>query len=338
VRREAPRWDDVDSENDFKAAVSNLAPFVLTKMDPSGMTHTAAKVTGMIALTGLLNVVITCKSSLREAREGVDFPQSWEGHTDYSCEENPPRSCRVERASRITEKDWPPAVFEQVLARSGGGTMAVDRSDGTTKLVPSCHLPGSYTEVKGAPGRGRFWATDRPIIVADEVGADCRAATHVVAAFATTPPPANDSAFRVEAILIPLPCPATSESAPSEGCVGRGLTGEERLQRARELRKKNRHADAGLSSHVEAYALAPNDRFSIDNLETSPYVDCFLAEQIGLINATVSHGGRVLDGWNKFDEQDDCRVRPPFLNCFPDLFEPARTDRQCWISAAAGAR
>lgn len=299
------------------------------------MARTAAIVTSMMALACLFGAVVTCKSSLREAREGDDHPVSWEGHQDFSCESNPVRSCVKQRLSRVTQKDWSSVVLEQVLARSAQGTVAVDQSGGTTHLLPSCHLPGSYTEVQGAPGRGRFWATDRPIILSGEVGPDCRAATHVVAAFATATPLADGGASHFAAILIPLPCPASSEPAPAEGCVGRGLTGEERLARARQ----KGHEDAGVSSHFEAYALAPDDADSLDRLqEARPYVDCFLTEQIGVINATLSHGGRDLDSWRKFDEDGNCRERPPFLDCFPDLFEPAKSDGQCWKSATKAAR
>jgi hypothetical protein len=267
------------------------------------------------------------------------------------CRIEPGVNCGAGDLPRLTERDWPRATIEQFVQRTKRGTVAVERSEGGTSLSPDCKLDGKYTEVRGEPKSARFWATNRSLLLYDEVGPNCAGATHVVVAFALSSE-SDAGAFRFSAVLIPLPCPSVSDPMPAKGCLGKGLSGPQRLERAQQIMKVVRPDDAyrqKLSALFEVYALIPDDRWGLGYLAKmrgQDVHDCTLEEQINWALRKYAlvedaRGGRV---WQRRENgeapapisislsQDSCLTRPPFLSCFPGLFTPSEGGG-CWAPA-----
>jgi hypothetical protein len=279
-----------------------------------------------------------------------DSHKNWEGHGGLrGCRLNAEADCGSGRLPRVTEKEWTPASFEQAFKRSAEGTIAVDYKSGAAQLVAGCRLPGTYTEAQGEPGSGRFWATDRLLFKVTELGSECQTATHAIAAFAVRgveggriakeggamSPVKIGASLRVSALLVPLPCPPTSDPAPAKGCVGRGLTGPQRKKRAVDtwhdtLEEAHRRDLADL---FEVYAFLPDDPRGLEYLGSKTRkarIDCFLANQI-----FAARSNYPVEKWGHFqpDNEENCEAQPPFLTCFPGLFEPAPSDVACWRPA-----
>lgn len=211
---------------------------------------------------------------------------------------------------------------QQLLEASRAGTVVVVFWDGAVRVLDTCKLAGPYTEVAGEAGSGRFWASHRTLFRPGELSEGCAAATHSVAAFAV----GTSGAF--SAILIPLPCPSTADARPAEGCVGRGLTGPERLERALKLRKRG-SSTSPVSEAFEAYALFSEDRTGRDflhGLASRQDADCSMSGQVSALGFQVELP--TIDLQRSWDE---CEYQPAYLGCFPGLFDPAPGEPHgCW--------
>jgi hypothetical protein len=262
------------------------------------------------------------------------------------CNLAPLATCGSGHLPRLTEKDWSVKDRERFFDRARAGTVAVDSDGRTTRLVEGCKLAGTYTEVAGEPGSGRFWATDRAIFRVDEVSSGCRTATHAVAAFAKT-------ATSFGAILVPLPCPPTRDAEPAPGCVGKGLTGPARVKRGLALRATippDRGSEQDVAKLLEIFALMPDHHLGLDSVAQLNQGDCPLDAQGEWVNRGYSFSRRDEDGaWTvtrrtNLESWDvpritiegspyTCASRPVFLQCFPGLFDPAPAGYQCWRPA-----
>ena len=250
----------------------------------------------------------------------------------------PALPCSAGELPRLDRRTWSAEEIERFITRSLHGAAAVIYADGAARLVPGCKLDGGYQEVPAKPGSGRFWASDRLLYIPDEIGGDCAEATHVIGAFALRADGGVVTEFG--AILVPLPCPSVHAESPAKGCIGRGLTGSERLERARALMNRGGEAmfaDASVS--LEAYALAP------DAIETLDYLgqldgagkwrlDCGLQGQAQgmweLYFVDMEGDRRVLrlrSYWQSMRPRVRwdcflCSSQPAFQACFPGLFAP----------------
>jgi hypothetical protein len=226
------------------------------------------------------------------------------------------------------------------------GSVAVEHDPGGTRVVEGCALDGTYTEVVGEAGSGRFWATNRVLFLMTEISEPCETATHVVAAFA-------EKGARSGAILVPLPCPSTADERPAPGCVGRGLTGPERRARALAL-SESAKADPTLVSApwppgiaLESYALQPDHYEGYASLNLNFYT-CSLRPQVWFVRNNYKRpdtprfdppmliaSAGDLEAVPEYQAGGTgCDDRPPFLECFPELFDPEAAEG-CWKEAAA---
>jgi hypothetical protein len=254
----------------------------------------------------------------------------------------------------LTEQEWSATEIASFAARAARGTTAVDRGPKGVSMVADCSLDGRYHEIGGKPGSGRLWVTNRPLFRVDEIGPSCARATHVVAAFAR-------KGRRFQAILVPLPCPSVADKKPAPGCVGRGLTGAERLQKSKALqariepvkvvprnqkerkrmlltgeldilRKPDIPSDGWL---LDMWALAPDEYPAVRWL-SEVKKDCPLAAQGGWLASCYSkdsapgapakpssHSPPPLKMHLDYGWRPECEGRPVLLTCFPALFQPA---------------
>lgn len=226
------------------------------------------KTIGSLSLVILVALPLaTCAAAAPQRQPApTSPPQGWERQEDCSAVD---RTCAAGALPRLTDRDWTPVEVAAFLDRAKRGTVAVERGQRTTRLLVDCGLPGGYEGYDGTSG-GRLWATNRPLLRSEEVGGSCALGTHLVASFAT-----NREKF--EAILLPLPCPTSSDPKPAQGCVGRGLSGAERMERARALQERldpgrstlvtptARLRDTGESSRRAPPELPADPRGEIDN-------------------------------------------------------------------------
>jgi hypothetical protein len=270
-------------------------------------------------------------------------PVHWEnGCPHCDCDLEPSTSCPAGDLPRLTEKDWSASELGRMLKRSGEGTVAVDRSVEGTRLVPGCRLDGTYMEVQGEAGGGRFWATNRVMFRTSEIAGECLSATHALAAFAVLGlqrgalfkgaaegAPRDGGGLRFSALLVPLPCPPVGDEGKAKGCLGRGLAGPERERRALKLADASPKDgyDEDFAYHFEVYALMPDERGISYLGHGKRPLDCYLATQLERL---TSHGPP--SEWPRFlsDMGTDCQNWPPFLTCFPGLFDPAPGGTSCW--------
>lgn len=258
------------------------------------------------------------------------------------CDLAPTADCGAGQLPRLADKSWTAEEQQRFFARASEGPVAIERDGDRARLLERCKLPGGYTEVAGDAGSGRFWATNRVLLRADEISAECRSATHVVAAFART-------AAAFGAVLVPLPCPPTSEAAPARGCLGQGLTGPERRARALALLAEIPKSDAAspdVGRSLSIYALMPDDHRGISAIARMNGGDCSLSEQGAWLakqyrlSRDKDHEITVTpktdsdpDDVPRIDplaSQVSCRARPVFLRCFPGLFNAAPSAVGCW--------
>jgi hypothetical protein len=274
-------------------------------------------------------------------------PRWWEHPQEgqwSTCERTPTSFCGIGMLPRIDEGDWAPGELRSFLTSVPKGTAAVAHRDGKVRLVPGCRLRGRYLEVAGKAGRGRFWsASAGALFIPQEVDPPCVGATHVIAVFAT-----REEQFG--AILIPLPCPSVTDPQAAAGCIGQGLNGPERLSRASTLKEfleqqdpRMRAPDLGLL--LQVYALAP-DGIGFDYLFRATGGDCafrvhatYARDRLEEWKALPSAPRRHLpdSSYPGLDERiasENCGYGPPFLTCFPGLFDPAPgSGPGCWTAA-----
>jgi hypothetical protein len=274
-------------------------------------------------------------------------PLTWHPENDgpaLGCELKPQADCGIGTLARIDEKDWAPGELRSFFARVRKGAAAVDHVPGQTRVVPECRLAAAYGEVEGRPGKGRLWTVlDPQILLSTPLEPACGKATHVVAVFATNGP-------RFSAVLVPLACGSVSEPEPAAGCIGRGMTGPQRLARAMTMVNdiprddlETRRVDLG--TLLDIYALAPDD-IGVANLNLfRRQLRCPLAanaarakerlerSRAGEPDASAGVSQEFVD---RFDSRHllVCRFTLPFLTCFPGLFEPAPGSFPgCWSPA-----
>jgi len=185
----------------------------------------------------------------------------------------PPNRCHAGSLPRFTEKTLVGTGLGTLLADAEIRPIAVIWSARGVELVTDCKLGGDpYVHIPGKNDQGQFRPASRLIYRTDELEGACRAATHLVAAFAVDGPASGRSGTAVpqagalgsrhlEGILLPLPCPSVVDPKAAPGCVGKGLTGGERRSRAVALwarlpRVKGVFAD--VAQPLELYALVPD--------------------------------------------------------------------------------
>lgn len=254
-------------------------------------------------------------------------------------------NCQATGLPFLSESDWSVSERERLEQGLSRGSVAVEHDPGGTRVVEDCALDGTYTEVVGEAGSGRFWATNRVLFLMTEISGPCQTATHVVAAFAKR-------GTRSGAILVPLPCPSTAEERPAPGCVGRGLTGPERRARALALIESTK-ADPTRGSApwppgiaLGSYALQPDHYEGYASLNLNFYT-CSLRPQVWFVLNNYERpdsprfnppmliaSARDLEAIPAYQMRGTgCDDRPPFLECFPELFDPAPAEG-CWKEAA----
>jgi hypothetical protein len=288
------------------------------------------------AMAGALLIVAACA---REAAEDRLVHRTDEAVPQTMCELKPGDKCGSGTLPRLSERSWSPAELGAFFARAAYGTTAVAMFDGKTRLVPDCKLPGKYLEVAGKPGRGRLWtATAGGVFFPEELPAPCMEATHVVLDYVS-----RDSRFA--AILVPLPCPVSFDPTPAKGCIARGATGRERRARARTLAERfplHEHAANDSGRLMEVFALASDDvgYGYLNHIED----DCSFRQQrskaterhveFGLQSRSVSVDDHPFYYPQFSETRLHCSASPPFLDCFPGLFEPAPGySPGCWTAA-----
>jgi hypothetical protein len=272
----------------------------------------------------------------------------WESRAN-SCRSE--TGCGASGLPRVTEQDWSPAEVTAFVERAGKGTVAVDWRDGRVRLLATCRLDGAYLEIKGKTGSGRMWVTNRPLFRTDEVGGDCAEGNHEVAAY-------SRAGNHFEAILVPLPCPPVADAEPARGCLGRGMTGSQRIKKseplmvglaaARESHSSPDRAALSAGRILDMWALAPDEYHAAQWLAGLPD-DCgFRAHGVWVSSVYYwdATGGRARTGKHATSRAapefalaqsaDDCLFRPPFLDCFPRLFEAAHDGGACWSPAEKG--
>jgi hypothetical protein len=311
-------------------------------------------------LAGALAAMLWCRCAAAAPKQREPGSREAFGR-QYACNLEPAADCGAGQLPRLTERSWPKGESKTLLARAAAGTVAVVWDGKQASLVEGCRLDGGYTEVAGEGGAGRFWASNRVFFRVDEISAACRPATHLVAAFATAPDPARAAppggsadaaaAGAFGAILVALPCPSVTDADRAVGCIGRGLTGPERLARGRAM-SAGFHTDEGLKEDVsrliEIFALMPDDYRGLLFLQYANTKDCALRAQgewlLGQY-ATVkdADGNRSTRPRGKeapamprlgLGTWQSCINRPVFLSCFPGLFNPAPAGAECWSPAA----
>lgn len=299
-------------------------------------------------LLGALVLLPFCSRGGEVPADPILSPPVRHGGPVAACDLEAGRNCGAGNLPRVTGVDWSVAQIEQLLRASHSGTVAVDRREGQTTIVPGCHLAGAYSEVQGERLGGRFWATNRILFDWSELGADCATASHVVAAFVTVgttadSPGAGATGSRSDAgpwsqfaaILTPLPCPPSTFEKRAEGCIGRGLTGRQRQERALQMWHPDHTYKVDISDLFDVYALFSDDGRGLEYLQSmdaQPHYDCFLRGQV-IAKQQHKKPGEL----PRFDpsEFESCEYRPPFLTCFPGLFDPAPGGRSCWRPAGS---
>jgi hypothetical protein len=270
-----------------------------------------------------------------------------------ACENPTARVCGASDLPRVTNREWREADVQRFVERAAKGTVAVAIDGKAVKLVPECHLPGSYTELRTRAGQGRLWATNRPLLLTSEVeGAACVEATHAVAAFAR----ASSGSPAFSGVLVPLPCPPVADDAPARGCVGRGLTGPLRQARAESLRERVNATAAekvGLKEFLEAYVLAPDDALALGFLSLARVnSECALYSHAHWVSSQYARSrtvaGKLVATLRPADADErtidrptldfalgdrSCIFHPVFRKCFAGIAEPVDQPRRCWEPA-----
>ena len=233
---------------------------------------------GTLGLT--LAVGGACSSCSHSSTTAVPVEGATAATPEAAAEDSTPRvgECHAGSLPRFTEKSLVEADLGSLLAAAAARPIAVIQTDAEVRLVKDCQLPGGpYFEMPGKKGKGMFRPASRVIFRTDELTGACRAATHVVAAFAVDGLSTDEFGRQVgaagarepkhlEGILIPLPCPSVADPKAAPGCVGRGLTGNQRRVQAKELwaripRREDGSADA--AEPLNVYALVPDHFWGI---------------------------------------------------------------------------
>jgi hypothetical protein len=254
----------------------------------------------------------------------------------------------------VTEREWPAPEIERFLKRAERGTVALVLDGGKARLATECRLPGTYTEAAARQGEGRYWATNRLLLLPEEAGPECAHATHLAGAFAVRKTASGGGAPRFAAILLPLPCPPISDTRPAAGCVGRGRSGPQRAHDARALIKAQPEERRGDPAEtLDIYALAPDDWAAQQSLARIGG-ECTLSAHAQWIvrhfgDATGADGERIIertkhleppyDAPPRFDEslsQRSCLYQPAFRKCFAGIFDPSPGSTGCWEPAKSG--
>lgn len=304
---------------------------------------------GRVSLMTLVLMGCTCTKAPRSAdRETSGVALKAEGARRAEID------CGAGSLPRITEADVTGGA-EAFIASAARGTVAVAWDGTRAHSIPECHLDGRYAEARGE-GSGRFWGTNRVLLRSDEIEGPCRSATHLVAAYVTVGAARTGSArtpVQLSAILVPLPCPPTSDGEPAPGCIGRGMSGAQRYERSDALMAAL-DPDAARTTDVarvlEIYALIPDDHWGVRYAGSLFHGDCPLAHQ----------GEWITQQYESLADRDrhvplklrdpasrpgppqlstpgsrfDCVATPAFLRCFPDHFVPVLTATGSWQPAA----
>src|SRR4029079_1396052 len=149
------------------------------------------------------------------------------------------------------------------------GTVALAWDGTKARVIDGCRLDRRYVEARGK-GAWRFRATNRVLFRTDEIAGECRTATHLVAAFAArnaaTPSGTPSAPSQMSGILVPLPCPPTTDPEPAPGCIARGLTGRARREKADALMTKvspKEMQTADVAKVLEVFALIPDKYWGV---------------------------------------------------------------------------
>ncbi len=249
--------------------------------------------------------------------------------------------CGAGHLPRIDEKSLGQEGLGAFLASASKGTVAVDWDGTRARLVDGCRLDGAYAGAKGT-GEWRFRATNRVVFRTDEISGACRGATHLVAAYITRASPP----VRMNGILVPLPCPPASDSAPAPGCLARGLTGPARQSKARQITDKTPPLDmrnADVATAMAVFALIPDEEGGITTI-ANVGGDCPLIKQgqwlpsqykirssssdpdrpavVRLLDVRARPSPPKIEWHGCSMDYCDCGETPVFLQCFPGQFEP----------------
>jgi hypothetical protein len=171
--------------------------------------------------------------------------------------------CRAGTLPRLNESTVSGGA-DALIAASKRGTVAIVWDGARAFVVADCRLDGTSVVIPGRGGKGVFRATNRVLFLIDEIPADCRRATHVVAALASDVAPSGASgkdASRLGAVLVPLPCPSVTDRLPAVGCIDKGARGAARQTRAAGLwagQEARANSARELPALLEAWALAPD--------------------------------------------------------------------------------
>jgi tetratricopeptide (TPR) repeat protein len=283
-----------------------------------------------------------------------EFEQRCAGVQFDACDIEPAEGCLGSELQKITDNEASSAALEGLLAHMGRGTVSVRRdADGSSVLVPSCRLDGSYHSVLGEQGSGELWVAERVLFAPSEVGASCQDATHSVVALALGPSSSvvdGSSSRRFVALLAPLPCPNVDEKRSAQGCIGKGLNGAARIRRAedleqkfRELRSAGGYLAKSFATALDVYALAP-DRpgdgsgppISVEPLR---YLEVDSRDSYLHTNSEWVISDLRQQGHSGEPPRFTLSEPPLFLGCFPELFDPAgdaqdqRGGGRCWKAA-----
>lgn len=212
------------------------------------------------------------------------------------------------------------------------GLVGLELRGGAVRVDESCRLPGEYVEVARA-GRspGSAWSGSRLVFVPDEL-TTCPAATHVVAAFAV-----RDGASQGEAVLLPLPCRG-DVCFESGGAAQRRTSAEARYDKIQPALSAGEFAEvlpdlfefAALFPEPAGYATLARGARIIDREDVG---GCFVVGEAEYAADRLDPGSPtsserpprpVLE-----HEPVECRTRPSFTTCFPDLFVPGEGGN-CW--------
>jgi hypothetical protein len=258
--------------------------------------------------------------------------------------------CGTGHLPRVTEKSLTDGGLATFLASATKGTVAVDWTGTSARVVDRCRLAGRYVEAKGNGG-WRFRATNRVLFRTDEIAGECRKATHVVAAYITQGAPVPS---QMKAILVPLPCPPAKDSGPAPGCIARGLTGPERRKKAAALMTEippGHVAGADAAGVLEIFALIPDEDWGLTYATQLNTGDCSFSQQgewLGSQYIRRHTSGIAEDVVELLDAprrrppprlmwQDSnlvCLNRPVFLQCFAGQFEPIFGGPGFWTPVA----
>jgi hypothetical protein len=261
--------------------------------------------------------------------------------------------CGAGSLPRVTEKSLSSGGLKRFLSTAATGSLAVEWDGSRARVIEECRLDGHYSEARGHGG-GRFWATNRVMFRTDEAAGRCRTATHVVAAYVTESSASGSTGEpRMWAILVPLPCPPTSDSAPAPGCLGKGMTGPQRRTKAEALMAKldpDAARTADVAHNLEVFALIPDEHWGITYAGSLNMADCPLYEQGHWIGSQYQYledkefrfPRRLFDEGRRPEpprlvwrgSNEACIERPVFLWCFMEKFQSEFSSHGDWLPPA----